>query len=170
MDKWTQDFNDAVVRLNSPYLRAIKPKIILMPAWWPVKADAWAYLNVVMIGPGILDAPNDVRRYVIGHELGHLYAKHTLLHLLYWFSAAGSIIGLLFPHLVLLAGTLSALVISAFFVLFKPFIRHRELHADAIAAQLYGREIALAGCLWMAQRSGTLHDPFRQSRLRNLGL
>lgn len=87
MDKWQAEFADAQERLPCWLSRLARPRIFFLPRWWPAPVGAWAYLHMVFIGPGLRDAPDDVRRYIVGHEYGHIQANHTLLHFFYWLGA-----------------------------------------------------------------------------------
>jgi hypothetical protein len=98
-----------------------------------------------------------------------------VLHFLYWLGAL--LLMLVYvgqlshvPHLIV-PGLVALLLLAAVtFMIGLPSLQHeREYQADAVAALLYGRSAALAGSLWMAEKTGSLSNPFRQSRLRRLG-
>lgn len=169
MDRWKTDLAEVIAR--SPRRWTIWPPTLLfhMPHWWPVKVDAWAHLNMIFIGSGIIDAPPDVRRYVVAHEYGHIRSGHTLLHAFYWVSVAGMCAGIVQHNTELYLLAWGLLVVVAIGLIAPPFVRQREYTADDVAAGIWGRETALRGSLWMAERSHTLESEFRQARLRRLG-
>ena len=146
-----------------------RPRLVMLPPWWPVQLGAWAYFNFVLIAPGIAAAPTAVRSYVLGHEYGHIHSGHTLLHFAYWICAAGAIAGMLMPAPVL--GLVSLLGLSAVLIaVIRPStVIARELQADAVAVQIYGREAVLEGAMWMAKQSGSITSRMRRRRLEALG-
>lgn len=169
MDKWQAEFADAQERLPCWLSRLARPRIFFLPRWWPAPVGAWAYLHMVFIGPGLRDAPDDVRRYIVGHEYGHIQANHTLLHFFYWLGALGFALAAIWHMPALGAWSCLVLAVVSLLVVLPPLARGREYQADAVAALLYGREAALNGALWMADRTGTIGNEFRRSRLRRLG-
>lgn len=169
MDDWQSDFAAAQARLPCWLSRLARPRLIFLPSWWPAPVGAWAYLHMVFIGPALRDAPADVRRYVIGHEYGHIQANHTVLHFFYWCAALGFLVAVLGHMPALGAWSCLVLAVVSFLVLLPPLARGREYQADAVAALLYGQETALRGALWMADKTGTISNAFRRSRLRRLG-
>ena len=89
MDDWTTDFVAAQSRLPHWLSKAVRPRLLFLPPWWPAPAGAWAYLHLIFVSHALRDAPTEVRRYIVGHEYGHIQANHTVLHFLYWFAATG---------------------------------------------------------------------------------
>ena len=172
-NRWLAEFAEAQERLPyglSPVLRA---RLVFLPPWWPKRLGAWVYLHWVFIGHGVLEAPDDVRHYLIAHELGH--GAHTILQFLYWLGAF-LLVCVYFgqlchrPHTTLpgLVALLLLIVVTVLMGL-PQLQRQREYQADAVAVLLYGKTAALSGSLWMAEKTGSLSNAFRQSRLRRLG-
>lgn len=114
-------------------LRLIRPRLVHLPKWWPARFGAWAYLNTAFIGPGLLDATDDVRRYVVGHEYGHIYSKHTLLHLIYALGFASFALGGFAHMLVPLALGFLMMAVVSFLVVRTPLSHNRECQADDVA-------------------------------------
>lgn len=169
MNNW--NFELATLANKSPAFltRFIKPSLIFLPIWWPVKFNAWAYGPYIFIAPGLRDAPDDVRQYIIGHEYGHIYCGHTISHILYWMMFIILTIGNL-ANLPLLEGfSLILLVLITLFICAPALAKKREFEADAIAISLLGRQVVLRGSLWMAKKTGTIGSLFRQHRLVRLG-
>lgn len=161
---------DRIVRAYPCRAAALaRPRLVMLPPWWPVQLGAWAYFNFVLIAPGVAAAPAAVRSYVLGHEYGHIHSGHTLLHFAYWICAAGAIVAMLMPAPVL--GLVSMLGLSAVvFAAIQPSAAiARELQADTVAVQIYGRESVLDGALWMAKHSGSITGRMRRRRLEALG-
>jgi hypothetical protein len=173
--EWLADFAEAQARLPFWLSPLLRPRMVFLPCWWPNSIGAWSYLQFVFIGAGVLDAPDDVRHYLVAHEYGHIHGNHTVLHFLYWLGAL--LLMLVYvgqlshvPHLTV-PGLVALLLLAAvtFMIGLPSLQREREYQADAVAALLYGRSAALAGSLWMAEKTGNLSNAFRQSRLRRLG-
>lgn len=166
--KWQAEFKDAQEQL-SRLSRFIKPRIFFLPRFWPAPFGAWTYLHIVAIGPGLIQAPTKVRRYVIGHELGHIQNGHTYPHYMYllavWFLA----ISLVFEMPTITALCLLTLLLVALAFVLPPLARAREFSADDFAVSLYGRQTVLDGALWMGKKTRTLHNSARIARLQRLG-
>ena len=169
MNQWKSELAILAHQWPSFLSRIISPKLILLPYWWPVKFNAWAYGIFIIIGPGLRDAPDDARQYIIGHEYGHIYCNHTVLHFVYWMSfivlCGSELIEL--PLLKSLA--LISLSLVTLYVCLPGQAKKREFEADAIALSIFGQPIVLNGSLWMANKTGTLNNFFRQLRLVKLG-
>ena len=169
MDKWHFELATLANKFPAFLTRFITPRLFFLPLWWPVKFNAWAYGPYIFIAPGLREAPDDVRQYIIGHEYGHIYCGHTILHFVYWvmfliLTAGNSV------HLQLLKGfSLVLLVLVTLFICAPSLARKREFEADAIAMSLFGKKIVLRGSLWMANKTGTIGSLFRQHRLARLG-
>ncbi|MES2353695.1 MAG: M48 family metalloprotease [Pseudomonadota bacterium] len=169
MNLWKSDFSDIQRRFPCWFTRLIRPRLVFLPAWWPVRYGAWAYCQFIFIAPGLHDAPDNVRRYLLGHEYGHIYCKHTVLHFVYWLGMAGLCSAFAVPSPLLHVGSLSVLMVVTLLACLPRLAKAREFQADAVAVQVFGQQVVLSGSLWMAEKAGTTANVFRQSRLRRLG-
>jgi len=169
MDDWKMDFINAQARLPHWLSHLIRPRLIFLPGWWLNPLGAWAYLHLVFIGPGLVDAPLAVRRYIIGHEYGHIQSNHTILHFVYWCAVLCFLAAVVEQMPVLGISSCLLLTISLSLILQPHLARKREYQADKIAALVFGPEVALQGALWMADKTGMMNDEFRCARLEHLG-
>ena len=153
--------------------RAIPVKLKVLPTWWPVHYGAWSYMRYIIISQHLKeDAPPVTRRYVLGHELGHIRYGHTALNYLYPVLAAIYITSLWCfiygaPDIRSLAASIMLLlIISKSSMLWFP--SHREFQADDFSARINGQTDALEGSLWMAHHGRDL-SRLRRRRLTRLG-
>ena len=178
--EWEQELQnlmakEAGVRGWKSLFSRLVPRIKVFPQWWPASKGygIWSYMHFILLSRKLMqEAPADVRRYVLGHELGHLRHGHTALNYLYPVLSAGVVTSVVF----FVAGTsdqryVAALCMAAFFVgksslLWFPL--RRELQADDYSARLVGRETAIEGSLWMAHHNNDFSRQ-RRKRLRRLG-
>ena len=153
--------------------RAIPTKLKVLPVWWPVHYGAWSYMRYIIISHHLqTDAPQVTRRYVLGHELGHIRYGHTALNYLYPVLAviyAVSLWNFIYggPSIQTLAASIMLLLIILKSSLLW-FPTHREFQADDYSARLNGRTDALEGSLWMAHHGRDL-SRLRRKRLARLG-
>lgn len=169
MDKWKFELAALVEQSPAFLTRFIKPRLIFLPEWWPTKFNAWAYGPCIFIAPGLKNAPDNVRQYILGHEYGHIYCNHTVLHLTYWLTLFTLIIGEV-AHLPLLKGlSLLLLTLITLSICTPSLAKKREFEADAVALSLLGKKVVLSGSVWMANKTGTINNVFRQHRLVKLG-
>ncbi|WP_163056974.1 M48 family metalloprotease [Acidithiobacillus ferrooxidans] len=153
--------------------RSIPAKLKVLPAWWPVHYGAWSYMRYIILSRHLQeDAPTVTRRYVLGHELGHIRNGHTALNYLYPVLAAIYITSLWCfiyggPGIQPVAAAIMfLLIVSKSSLLWFP--NHREFQADDYAARLVGQPNALEGSLWMAHHGHDL-SRLRRKRLARLG-
>lgn len=180
---WAAELAQVVERsISMPELRGwrsvfrhIPPKLVTLPNWWPYEGiGAWSYMRYILVSPGLLTtAPKEVRRYIIGHELGHIRFGHTALNYLF----PATFVAFFSAMMVFESqpqGTLKTVSAILMLLLLVPksallwFPKRREFQADAHAAWLYGRDATLRASLWMAEAGGD-HSALRQARLRRLG-
>ncbi|MGK9451706.1 M48 family metalloprotease [Acidithiobacillus caldus] len=154
--------------------RHITPKLVTLPAWWPFHGyGAWSYMRYIIVSRELLrDAPGSVRRYVLGHESGHIRFGHTALN--YMFPLTSVLFAVAFysfacggPQVKPLAASILLLLLIAKSALLW-FPKRREFQADQYAAAMAGKETAIAGSIWMAHHAGDL-SRLRQQRLLRLG-
>jgi type IV secretory pathway VirB2 component (pilin) len=177
-EDWEADLAALVGRdLSAPgwrhLFRALPARLKVFPAWWPVHYGAWSYMHFIIISDHLKrDAPPITRRYVLGHELGHIRHGHTSLNYLYPVLAAIYITSLWFfiygGHSVqMLAATIMLLmIVSKSSLLWFP--TQREFQADEYSAQLNGKADTLEGSLWMAHQGRDM-SRLRRKRLARLG-
>jgi Zn-dependent protease with chaperone function len=117
--------------------RAMRPVLVFLPSWWPGRHIAFAYFNVVAIGPGLLSAPAQVRNYVLAHELGHIDRGHTAGQVVYWLGVlAALLLGQRLPPGLAMT-PIAIVLIAAVAWIFLGEAR-REFEADDAAAERYG--------------------------------
>ncbi|CDQ12098.1 conserved membrane protein of unknown function [Acidithiobacillus ferrivorans] len=177
-EDWEADLAALVARdLAAPgwrrVFRAIPARLKILPAWWPVHYGAWSYMRYIIISDHLKkDAPPVTRRYVLGHELGHIRHGHTSLNYLYPVLAVIYITSLWFfiygDHSVqMLAATVMLLmIVSKSSLLWFP--TQREFQADDFSARLNGKSATLEGSLWMAHQGRDM-SRLRRKRLARLG-
>lgn|GEM_PF-6609040 len=73
------------------------------------------------------------------------------------------------PMPMIRAGALLVLTVVTLLACAPSLAKKREFEADAIAVRLCGRQTALLGSLWMAEKAGTMNNAFRRHRLQRLG-
>lgn len=166
-EEWAATLTEALTRRGMFWMRGpLKPHIVVLPTSQG-RLGAWTLFSTIYLSKGQLGCPTNVRNYIVGHELGHIVNGDVFLQLLF----AGS-----YFTMIATAGTgtavqLFGILISALSLLMYALpgmALERELRADRVAVQLYGPQIVLEGCLWMAARLGDLHNPERIARLRRL--
>lgn len=177
-DAWEADLTTLMARdLAAPgwrgVFRVIPAKLKVLPAWWPVHYGAWSYMRYIIISRHLQeDAPQVTRRYVLGHELGHIRYGHTALNYLYPVLAAiyaASLWDFIYggPGVQTPAALIMLLlIVSKSSLLWFP--THREFQADDYSARLNGKTEALEGSLWMAHHGRDL-SRLRRKRLARLG-
>ncbi|MBU2753042.1 M48 family metalloprotease [Acidithiobacillus thiooxidans] len=155
--------------------RHIHPKLMMLPAWWPWQGyGAWSYMRYILIsGKLAKDAPPSVRRYVLGHELGHIRFGHTALNYMYpvtsvlFLTAMGVFLDSTVPETKTIAAfILLALLVPKSALLWFP--NRREYQADRYAVAVNSTQEAIEGSLWMAEH-GQDRSALRQKRLLRLG-
>lgn len=169
MESWQSDLEMIYVGMPCRLARMLRPRLIFLPSWWPARHGAWIYFHFIFIGPGLMNAPADARRYLIGHEYGHIYCEHICLHYLYWAGIAAAALGALLRLQEI--GAIGFLLLAAIALLacWPASMLRRECEADAVAATFFGRDVALKGALWVARMRGTMRNSLRRDRLRLLG-
>ncbi len=167
MDEWKHELACAVERAETGWPVFTRPRIVKLPAWMRNGYGAWTIFNVVVITHLQASCPDDVRRYIIGHELGHLVGRHQYLHYL-WFAGTGIfILGSLLESRAAMVGL--GIMSIVFGTLVHPRLNlKREIFADRIAANLYGSSAVMTSVMWMSKQVGDSHTAERQTRLETL--
>ena len=134
--------------------RGLRPVLFFLPDWWPGRHAAFAYFNVIAIGPGLVGAPEPVRRYILGHELGHIDRHHTNGQVLYWLGVlAAVLLGRMLPPAFHLAPICLVLIVAVLWITRGE--AKREFEADDEAAARYGDHTVITGLTWMQSRRAT---------------
>lgn len=154
--------------------RHITPKLVTLPAWWPFHwYGAWSYMRYIIVSRELLmDAPESVRRYVLGHESGHIRFGHTALNYMFPVTSVLFVTAMYFfdtgePMVKQVSASIILLLLIAKSALLW-FPKRREFQADQYASAMAGKETAIAGSLWMAHHAHDL-SKLRQQRLLRLG-
>ena len=131
--EWLDTAASIAARLN---LRA--PSVTMCPAWLMGPNPGAVLLNGrVLVNQKALELPEDVRRYVIAHELGHLKHKHGKAAFL-----AFCAVMLLYAVNPPLCGLIELLYLTAFLMPYGLGDR-AEFQADAVAADVMGSPYAV---------------------------
>jgi len=164
---WTSELEHALQRMPRRERLYFRPRLIKLPAWFASGYGAWTLLGVVLITDTQAGCPADVRRYVVGHELGHLCGGHQYLQYL-WILAQGLLlVGAAVAPAAALLGL--ALICVAFVGFVHPrWNLEREFFADRIAVELYGPHAMVTSAVWMSRQLGDSHTSERQARLQQL--
>lgn len=114
------------------------PSVTMAPAWLMGPNPGAVLLNDrVLVHPKALKLPEDARRYVVGHELGHIRHKHGKAAFL-----AFCVVMLLYAVNPPLCGLIELLYLTAFLMPYGLGDR-AEFHADATAAEVMGSPYAV---------------------------
>jgi Zn-dependent protease with chaperone function len=138
------------------------------------RPGAWAGLGRIVVSTELLEASSEVRAYLIAHELGHVFKKHSSRVLVPWCVAVvlAAFLMLTKQGGVELAFGIRALMsggwcCSAAYMLWASRGFHNEYEADAVAVELIGIEAVVRGIRVMADHEGGL-TPKRKARLKAL--
>lgn len=150
IERAKEEWRDEFERLSAKR-GALAPKLVFLPAWWPAPNVAFAYFNIVAIGPGLLRAPPDVRRYLLAHELGHIERRHTLGQAGYWASVLSAVaVGQVLPPALAMAPIMAVLIGAVAWLSLGE--TRREFEADDVAAARFGDQLVINGLNWMQAR------------------
>jgi Zn-dependent protease with chaperone function len=145
-EEWRTEFEQLSARRGP-----LAPKLVFLPARWPAANVAFAYFNVIAIGPGLLRAPPEVRRYLLAHELGHIERRHTLGQVGYWASVLAAVaIGQMLPTGLAMAPIMAVLIAAVAWLSLGE--TRREFEADDAAAARFGDQTVINGLTWMQAR------------------
>lgn len=153
--------------LNTPRLIVLKRRGIVS------EYSACAFLlRYIFVDSSFQDAPDFVQEYVLAHEYGHIYQKHTLLT---FFMVFPMVVSLVFWQLnpSIMCGVFLSLSFALTVILFFYIIKNKdekfEYEADDFAKKSCSSGVALKGALWMAVKKGDINNEVRQKRLKRLG-
>ncbi|MHB0889467.1 M48 family metalloprotease [Acidithiobacillus sp.] len=140
------------------------PSITMAPAWFMGPNPGAVLLNGrVLVNPKALKLPEDARRYVVAHELGHVKHKHGKAAFL-----AFCAVILLYAVNPPLCGLIELLYLTAFLIPYGLGDR-AEFHADATAADVMGSPYAVIRAQREVMRvMGTSITPQRERRWKRL--
>ena len=159
----TQEWLDATASIAGQ-LHIRVPSVTMAPAWLTGPNPGAVLVNGrVLVHPKALKLPEDVRRYVIAHELGHIKHKHGKAAFL-----AFCAVMLLYAVNPPLCGLIELLYLTAF--LMPCGLGDRaEFQADATAAKVMGSPYAVIRAQREVMRvMGTGVTPQRERRWKRL--
>jgi Zn-dependent protease with chaperone function len=167
MEFWNTDLQAALKRKSRWWMRGrLSPKIVVLPRLW-TGYGAWTLFGKIYITRKLTGCPEHVRKYIIGHELGHLYGGHVYLQALFFFSYSMLVAGELSHSAITLLALALTSILYVIFVTPR-FSLARECFADSVAVDLYGPHAVLTSSLWMARRVSDVDSKERQARLKRL--
>ncbi len=166
-EAWTTELQAMEARRPSAWSRLVRPRVIVLPRFFTGhRLGAWTLYHLIFVTEAQAACPPRVRRYVLGHEYGHILCGHAALQWAWLASALLSMLGMLLPIAILLSlGIQTAVVYS---LANATQGAKREMSADAAAAELCGAAVALEGARWMARALGDQAKPERLARLAEL--
>lgn len=169
MDEWQTDFAAAQAHLSWWLAKLLRPRLVFLPSWWQLASNgAWAQLHLIFIGPGLRHASSEARRYLIGHEYGHLRSNHTIPCFFFLLAMPVFLVGCAGHWPVVEAWSYLVVAIAGFLLLLLSSWHRCEYQADSVAVSLYGQDTARQGMLWMAYKAAAFGET-RRKRLRRLG-
>lgn len=164
---WEADLESIKHRMPSRWARWVQPRLVVLPAWCTGRrAGAWTLFNCIIITQQQRDCPEGVRRYVLGHEFGHIARGHTALQ---WAWLAGALLyvgGISHPAAIATSLVIQTMVMAK--MLSTRQEAARELSADDVAVELFGASVALEGARWMCAQRGDGEGAVRRRRLARL--
>jgi len=164
---WSTDLAAISARRPTQWARLVTPRVFVLPRMLTrSRLGAWTLYHWIFITPAQASCPTEVRRYILGHEYGHILCGHSRLQ---WLWLVGSILYTLSffaPPLVLLGVIIQAAAMSS--LLNRRQETAREISADSVAADLFGAPEVLAAARWMSAAVGDGQNPQRQVRLAKL--
>ena len=182
-EEWQQELQRLVMLSGRRGLAGMSPRLLLksgpfspwfLPMLWLIRSPgAWSYWNLIAVSEELLDAPPEFRRYLLGHELGHIARGHNLWPMLGAFLTvcaypAAATLPAFGPTWFAIGASFVLLVTGAGLV-FASLSMIPEYQADEFCASLIGRRAVADGIHWMAQRSGRGMSRDRVKRLKRLG-
>lgn len=164
---WQTELQAMEAQRPSAWSRLVRPRVIVLPRFFVgQRLGAWTLYHLIFVTEAQAACPPRVRRYILGHEYGHIVCGHAALQWAWLASALLSMIGLLLPGVVLVSLSIQSAVLYS--LANAEHGARREMSADAAAADLCGASVALEGALWMADAMGDRAKPERQARLAEL--
>lgn len=164
---WQTELQAMEAKRPSAWSRLVRPRVIVLPSFVTGRRlGAWTLCHFIFVTEAQAACPPRVRRYILGHEYGHIICGHAALQWAWLASGLLSLLGMLAPLAILLSlGIQSAVLYS---LANQAHGAKREMSADAAAADLCGAVVALEGARWMANAMGDQAKPERQARLAEL--
>lgn len=166
-ETWKTELQAMEAKRPSAWSRFVRPRVVVLPrSLTGSRLGAWTLCHLIFVTEAQAACPPKVRRYVLGHEYGHIVCGHAALQWAWLASGALSLLGMLVPAAILLSlGIQSAVLYS---LANTAQGARREISADATAAELCGAAVALEGARWMADAMGDSTRPERLARLAEL--
>jgi hypothetical protein len=166
-DKWKYELNNLILKYPWKYNKWLKPRLIFLPNVFPTYYPR-TYLNLILVGEGMKDCPDYVRKYVVAHEYGHIYHLHTLLFLVFLVGASGLLVGMCLGNSWLLIISFLVYSVSVVIFTYDRSALKKELEADGFSVDKNGVDVTIAGQEWMTDKTNSKHFPGRIERMRHL--
>jgi hypothetical protein len=159
---WQRDFAEIRARESLRFGGLVSCRLRVLPPWGNFLHRAFGagfvFLSFIYVDRRVLDAPPEVRQYLLLHEWGHVVRRHNQVSML-----AAVLLPCVFfpqvyiylhrkpdPHLVPIAVFgLFCLCLQAVLTVWMMSIM-REIEADAYAASVIGPTAVLDGIEWVA--------------------
>lgn len=172
-DRWEEDFQAIRRAWPARWGWLIRPRLRLATgALNRLRGGAFVWLSWVWVHRDYEGAPDFVRRFVIGHEWGHVVHGHHLASMIMVALAPIAVVGAAI-ELVTDKSWATSLVVLLAIVLYGPLgfwamAEKREREADAFAARDIGMAEAAAAVHWIAERRGMVGNARLMARERAL--
>ena len=162
---WQDDLNKLIAKKPWMFGRLFKPRIIFLPRIFP---SYWARTNMhfILLGKGLKDCPEYVRKYVLAHEYGHIYHLDTLPSYLLFCSFVGVAAGFFDYMQWLTIYSLIAFLIFGSINCLKPL--KKEYNADDFSVIKNGTGVTIDGQKWMLEKTNSKDNPDRIARMSRL--
>ena len=162
---WQRDFNSIRAHDRLPLGGLVSPRLRVLPSWCRFMHRAFGAAFVLMsriyVDRHVLDAPKEVREYLLLHEWGHVVRRHNQVAMV----SAVVLPFVFFPQAYVLMHQhpgpelVPIAVVGLVFTCIQAGLSlwmmsdMRELEADAYAASVIGPSAVLHGIGWIAQWS-----------------
>jgi len=146
----------------------MSPRLLILPKGLTrFYGGALTWLRWICIGQDMLDdAPNDVARFVIAHEWGHVRRGHIFASVVIFIAALVTIWCPMTPKWAIFGWSIG--MVGLFTIVWVTRLE-REFEADEEAAARVGRDSVRNGLLWLVDhRPGGLTAD-RRARLERVG-
>ena len=164
---WQNELNILTQKNPWKYGEWLKPRVFFLQGVLP-KYYAITFMHFILVGRGLVNAPDYVRRYLLLHEYGHIYHHHTLPSYLYAAGAIGlaAAVGLHVDWLGLLS--IASCAIAYSLLIMRSTHLAKEMDADRYAVDGMGVDKTIDAARWMAEKTESGHYPERMARMSRL--
>lgn len=163
-DEWEYELNNLILKNPWKYNRLLKPRLIILPSIFPSYYAA-TLMHIILIGDQLKNCPGYVRRYVLAHEYGHLYHKHTLHSYFYFICIIGAIASFFGPAWIIYIAAFICFILA---IISKYKLLEKEYQADNYSVREYGVDSTIKGQKWMIVKTKTSDYPGRMARMSRL--